>query len=80
MIPRYNSGMTTADVVWGGIIIAGAAFEAYTLGTKRQGDTLSETTRRTFRTRTSRAGRVVFGVTWAGFATWYLGHVQNWWW
>lgn len=72
--------MTTPDLVWGGILAAGLAFEAYTLGTKRQEDTLSETTRRAFRTRRSRAGKVVFGTAWAAFAVWYLGHIVDWWW
>lgn len=76
----YNSAMQTPTLIWGGIIAVGAAFEAYTLGTKRQEDTLSETTRRTFRTRTHRAGRIAFTVGWTGFAAWYLGHVLDWWW
>jgi hypothetical protein len=40
-----------ADWVWGGLVAAGAGFEAYALANARAGDTLSETTRRLFRTR-----------------------------
>lgn len=67
--------METSDLVWGGLILAGAVFEAYALANRRQGDTLSETTRQAFRTRTSRTGRILFGSTWAAFSGWYLVHI-----
>lgn len=67
--------METADLVWGGLILAGAAFEAYALASKKPGDTLSETTRAVFRVKTSRAGRVLFGASWASFSVWYFGHI-----
>jgi hypothetical protein len=63
-----------AGAVWSGIILAGAAYEAYALVNKRNGDTLSETTRRAFRVRT-RTGAVVFGVLWTSFSGWFLGHI-----
>lgn len=64
----------TAAVVWGGIILTGAAVEAYALINKRGGDTLSETTRRAFRVHT-RAGALTFGALWVSFSTWFLGHI-----
>lgn len=70
--------MSEADLVWGGLVLAGAIFEAYTLANRRPGDTLSETTRRTFRVHT-RPGRYAFLVAWAGFSLWYCGHILDWW-
>lgn len=70
--------METADFVWGGLLLAGAAFEAYALRNGRSGDTLSETTRRTFRVRTP-VGRAAFGLAWTGFAVWYLFHILELW-
>lgn len=66
--------MDTADIIWGGLILAGAGFEAYALRNGRDGDTISEATRRLFRVRT-RAGKIVFASAWIGFASWYLGHI-----
>jgi hypothetical protein len=63
-----------ADVVWGGLIVAGAAFEVYALRNAREGDTLSESTRRWFRVHT-RAGALVFAAGWVGFSVWYLDHI-----
>lgn len=71
--------METSDWIWAGIILAGAAFETYALRGKKEGDTLSEVTRALFRTRKGKAGRVAFGVAWAGFSVWFLGHVLDWW-
>jgi hypothetical protein len=65
---------SSADMVWGGLLVAGAAFEAYALVNGRDGDTLSESTRRWFRVRT-RTGAAVFGVGWCAFATWFLFHI-----
>lgn len=72
--------MTGPDVVWGGLIAAGVLYEAYALRNKRREDTLSEATRRAFRVHNSRTGKTVFVVLWVGFATWFTGHVANWWW
>jgi hypothetical protein len=66
--------VTSADVVWAGLILAGAAFETYALRNARQGDTLSESTRRWFRVHT-KAGAVVFAVSWASFSVWYAWHI-----
>lgn len=72
--------MTEADFIWAGLILAGAAFEAYALKNSKPSDTLSETTRSLFRVKTSRAGRIAFLVAWLGFSGWYTGHVLDWWW
>jgi len=66
----------TSDLVWAGLIAAGSGFEAYALANGKASDTLSETTRRLFHTRT-RVGRVVFVGTWAAFASWYLIHITK---
>jgi hypothetical protein len=66
--------VSSADLVWGGLLTAGAAFEVYALANGRDGDTLSERTRSWFQVRT-RAGAVVFGAAWCGFATWFLVHI-----
>lgn len=66
--------METSDVLWGGLLAAGAALEVWALRNGRPGDTLSERTRAWFRVRTP-AGRIVFAVAWVGFASWYLVHV-----
>lgn len=66
--------VSSADLVWGGLLLAGAAFEVYALVNGRDGDTLSERTRSWFRVRT-RTGALVFGVAWCVFATWFLLHI-----
>lgn len=68
--------MSEADYVWASLILAGAAYEVYTLRSKRDSDTLSETTRRWFQVRT-RLGRTVFAASWVGFSVWFLFHVIN---
>lgn len=49
--------------------------EGIALANKRDGDTLSENTRRLFRTRTRKAGRAVFAVGWFGFSGWFALHI-----
>ena len=66
--------METADIVWGGVILTGIAIEAYALLNKRDEDTLSEVTRRTFRVR-SKPGAIAFGTLWGSFAAWFGGHI-----
>lgn len=66
--------MAASDVVWGGVILVGAAIEAYALFNKRKDDTLSEVTRRAFRVHT-RTGAVAFGALWVSFSGWFLGHI-----
>jgi cytochrome b len=65
-----------ADWVWGGLVAAGAGFEAYALANARAGDTLSETTRRLFRTRHP-VGALAFTAAWLGFSAWYLAHILD---
>lgn len=67
--------MTNSDIIWLALIAAGAAFEGYALRNGRKGDTLSETTRSLFRVKTSRVGRVAFGVSWLAFSLWYFVHI-----
>lgn len=62
------------DIVWGGLLAVGAAFEVWALRNGRAGDTLSERTRAWFRVRT-RPGAAVFAVAWVGFAGWFLVHI-----
>ncbi|WP_411147386.1 hypothetical protein [Streptomyces sp. A30] len=52
-----------------------AVAEGLALANKRDGDTLSENTRRLFRTRTSKAGRAVFAIGWFGFSGWFAIHI-----
>lgn len=70
--------MNFSDAIWAGIIGAGIAFEAYALTNSKSEDTLSETTRRVFHTRT-RAGAILFGVAWSAFSIWFLGHIVAGW-
>jgi len=63
-----------SNVVWGSLIAAGFAYEAYALLNKKNGDTLSERTRVWFHTRT-KVGRIAFAVSWLSFAAWYLIHI-----
>lgn len=72
--------MDLAGVIWSGLTVAVLGFEGYTLFNRKQGDTLSETTRAVFRTRSSKTGRRIFAVVWTGFSAWYLGHILDWWW
>lgn len=74
--------MTEYDVAWGALLVAGLAFEAVALKRKVRGDTLSEFTRKLFRTgypeepgSGSRWGRRAFLVGWVGFSGWYLYHI-----
>jgi len=67
---------TLAWVAWGA---AFAVTETLALVNKRSNDTLSENTRLLFRTSSTRAGRIAFGVGWVGFSAWFLGHILQWW-
>ncbi len=64
------------DVVWGAVVGTGLAYEVWALRNlpHKHPDTLSATTRRTFRTDTP-VGRLAFGAFWL----WFLGHVLGWW-
>ena len=69
--------MSETDYVWAGIILVGAAFETYALRRKQEGDTLSEATRKLFRVRTHRSGKIIFAALWISFATWYTLHILD---
>ena len=49
--------------------------ETVTLVNKKDDDTLSENTRRLFRTRTSKAGRAAFTLLLVGGGAWFLLHI-----
>lgn len=66
----------SADFVWGGLLLAGAAFEVYALRNAREGDTLSESVRRWFMVHT-KAGALVFAVAWLAFSAWFLKHILS---
>lgn len=76
--------MTIYDYAWGSLLVGGLVFEGAALARKKQGDTLSEFTRKLFRTgypgepergRRSKIGRAVFAVVWVGFSAWYTWHI-----
>ncbi|PAU49673.1 hypothetical protein CK936_06580 [Streptomyces albireticuli] len=58
--------------IWGLLF---AALEIVAIGSKRRIDTLSESVRKLFYTRTSRIGRVLFAAGWASFSVWFLWHI-----
>ncbi len=62
-------------IIWAAWTALFALFETWALINRKDGDTLSENTRKLFRTRTSKAGRAIFTVGWAGFAGWFLLHI-----
>lgn len=62
-------------VVWFAWTCMFAVAETIALVNRREGDTLSETVRALFHTRTSKAGRAVFAVGWAGFSVWFAIHI-----
>lgn len=66
--------MNPADLIWGGILLAGLAYELHTLRNTRPGDTLSERVRSWFATHT-RPGRALFALSWTAFAVWFLIHI-----
>ncbi|RZU28314.1 hypothetical protein EV284_6480 [Streptomyces sp. BK022] len=59
-------------IAWG---VTFAVVEGLALTNRRDGDTLSENTRRLFRTRTSKVGRAIFAVAWIGFSGWFALHI-----
>ncbi|RSS97272.1 hypothetical protein EF903_01585 [Streptomyces sp. WAC05292] len=62
-------------MLWGAWVGFFLLYEAVTLLNQRDDDTLSENTRKLFRTRTSKAGRAVFTVALAGGTVWFLLHI-----
>lgn len=66
--------MFDPNLVWAFWIFFFALFEGAALVNRKDGDTFSERTRDWFKVNTKR-GRIAFGVTWVGFAGWYLWHI-----
>ncbi|MFE9455995.1 hypothetical protein [Streptomyces californicus] len=62
------------NVIWTTLFAAGAAYEAYAIANKVQGDTLSERVRALFNVK-RKPGRGLFVVAWAGFSVWFLFHI-----
>ncbi|MFD0352894.1 hypothetical protein ACFVHW_03980 [Streptomyces sp. NPDC127110] len=65
----------TSTVLWTAWAVFFIVYETITLANERDDDTLSENTRRLFRTRTSKAGRALFTVAVAGGGAWFLLHI-----
>ncbi|MFD5634783.1 hypothetical protein ACFWJM_11670 [Streptomyces sp. NPDC127077] len=62
-------------LIWTAWSLTFAMAKGIALANKRDEDTLSENTRRLFRTRTSKVGRAIFAVGWCGFSGWYLLYI-----
>ncbi|MER5831231.1 hypothetical protein ABT116_10425 [Streptomyces sp. NPDC002130] len=62
-------------IVWALWTSLFALFETWELINRKEGNTLSENTRRLFRIRPSKAGRAAFTVGWLGFSEWFLLHI-----
>lgn len=65
----------TSKILWTSWAAFFVVYETIALFNKKDDDTLSENTRRLFRTRTSKAGRALFTVTLGGAAAWFLLHI-----
>ncbi|MFD5878490.1 hypothetical protein [Streptomyces yangpuensis] len=68
--------MTVPDAIWAALLLAGAAYEAYAIANRVDGDTLSERLREWLRTRT-RTGRAVFLTAWLALAVWFPLHITE---
>lgn len=66
--------MGPGQLAWATVAGAGVVLEAYVLRRGMADSTLSETTRRVFRTDT-KAGRVAFSMTLGGVALWFHRHI-----
>ena len=66
--------MNAFDVIWAVIALPPILWEAYAIGSKVEGDTLSERTRVWLRTSTI-PGRTVFLAAWVGLTVWYPIHI-----
>ena len=60
--------------VWGGLFLAGTAYEVYGLSVDGEGYTLSEVTRALFRVD-SKPGRTLFVGAWLGLSVWLVPHI-----
>jgi hypothetical protein len=64
----------SSNVVWGVLLGVCAAYEAYGIANRKDGDTLSERLRSWFHT-SSRTGRIVFTAAWLGLTVWFIPHI-----
>lgn len=62
------------ELVWGGLLAAGLAYETYGLLGGVEGDTLSEVTRATFHTEHP-LGKAAFLGLYLGFSAWFVPHI-----
>ncbi|MGW2496252.1 hypothetical protein ACWCV2_17340 [Streptomyces pseudogriseolus] len=62
-------------LLWGAWAVFFAVYETIALVNRKDGDTLSENTRKLFRIRSSKAGRAVFTIILGGGAVWFLFHI-----
>lgn len=66
--------MNPFDVIWAILALPPIIWEAYAIGNKTDGDTLSERTRVWWRTSTV-PGKSMFSFAWVGFSAWLLIHI-----
>ena len=66
--------MSVWTILWLLWLVAFAVLEGYTIRSKRKGDTLSETTRRWFGTKT-KLGRWVWIASFGLFSAWFVVHI-----
>ena len=66
--------MTTTNLIWGGLLLAGLIYEIIALRNTQIGDTLSERVHDWFSVRTH-PGRAFFALAWTGFSVWFLFHI-----
>ena len=68
--------MSTPDPrwIWGGLLAAGAAYEAYGIHGDVEGDTLSEVTRELFHT-SHPVGKAIFLTAYLTFSAWFVPHI-----
>lgn len=64
------------NVMWGGLLGAGLAYELWAVLFKIEGHTLSERTRAWFRIHT-RTGKAVFVAGWLALTAWFVPHIVN---
>lgn len=60
--------------VWGGLFLAGLVYEFFGLNGHVEGGTLSEVTRKVFRTHHP-VGKAVFVSGWALLTAWFVPHI-----
>lgn len=65
---------TRPSHVWGALIAAGCAYEAYGVLGDVEGDTLSEVTRAVFHT-SHPGGKAAFTIGWAALTAWFVPHI-----